>query len=281
MKKLSKVLFGSAILAALVFGFAGCTEDDDDTEGAISGSGKNYSINYENKNSDIYRCYNTSGTKHLGTIGKITFNNQTSSSHDGAMGYIWDLRQSKSVDGAAVKDSGYQNFFVVGFRNNSKPSFYISKFFNVTDLQADNFGSSTTVKEHTEGIAKTSPCEIEVSAWTELSNFPVDTSTSTLTFWVDIYPVYDSSKYGVNITEHSSCTAGSYVVDIYSTDPTVKNFSGTPVKSVEIGTDVTGYKAKPSQGTAAVYANVQPGKTLNGSWTISDYYAEAEEVVEE
>lgn len=281
MKKLSKVLFGSAILAALVFGFAGCTEDDDDTEGAISGSGKNYSINYKNENSDIYRCYNTSGTKHLGTIGKITFNNQTASSHDGAMGYIWDLRQSKSVDDAAVKDSGYQNFFVVGFRNNSKPSFYISKFFNVTDLQAGNFGSSKIVTKHTDGIAKTSPCEIEVCSWTELSDFSVDTSASTLTFWVDIYPVYTDSKYGVNIAKHDSDAAGSYVVDIYNTDPTVKDFSGSPVKSVLIATDVTGYTAKPSQGTAAVYANVQPGKTLNGSWTISDYYAEAEEVVEE
>ena len=201
------------------------------------------------------------------------------------MGFIWDLKQSKSVEGAAVTDSGYQNFFTVGIRNNKgKPQYYISKFFNVTDLQATNFGaynSSTgkaiTVTSHAEGIAKTTPVEIVVSDFTSLGSSVL--SNGTLTVYVDIYPVYSGSAYGSNIANHSSDDAGSYVVDFYDEDPTA-NTSATPIASKTIGTSVTGYTAKPGQYTLGVYANVYAYQTLNGAWYLAKDYADAE-VVEE
>ncbi len=264
-----------------------CSEDDDDPNEMITGSNKNYSINYDNSDSSATsRGYKTTTFKHLGELVKITINNQSSSSKDGVIGFIWDLKQSKSVDGAAVTDSGYQNFFAVGIRNNKEtPEYYISKFFNVTDLQADNFGawdSSTnkavTVSSHADGIAKTTPAELVVSNFKSLTSSVL--SNGTLTVYVDIYPVYSGSKYGVDIANHSSDADGSYVVDFYNADPTDSSANATKLDSVVIGTDSTGYTAKPDQYTLGVYANVYGYKTLNGAWYLAKDYADAE-VVEE
>lgn len=284
--KISKIFWGGVALAALSFGFVSCSEDDDDPNEMITGSNKNYSIAYTNDSGEVSRGYNTTTFKHLGELVKITINNQTASSYDGVMGFIWDLKQSKSVEGAAVTDSGYQNFFTVGIRNNKgTPQYYISKFFNVTDLQATNFGahnSSTgkaiTVTSHAEGIAKTTPVEIDITNGF-LSLGSSFLSKGTLTVYVDIYPIYENSSYGSNIAKHSSDAAGSYVVDFYAEDPTA-NTSATPIATETIGTNITGYTAKPGQYTLGVYANVYAYQTLNGAWYLAKDYADAE-VVEE
>lgn len=296
MKLSKKILaaFSAATLLATAAVFTSCTEDDNDTEGAISGSGKNYTINYTNSSTtDIYRCWNTTTFKHEGELVKITLNSQTASSHDGVMGFVWDLRQSK--DAAAVGDAspaitekGYQNFFVAGFQwHEGTPRYYISKYFNVTDVQAENFGASTTVNTHGAGILATEPKEIEVQTWKNLTK-PELAADGTVTLWMDIYPVFTKTKsdstteqstYGKNISAHSSTAAGSYVVDLYDTDPS-SDETVSPFESTTITTDVTGYTAEPTQGTLAVYANVQPEKTLTGAWNLVTDYA-ADEVVEE
>ena len=293
-KKLLALVGGVAILAS-AFVFTSCSEDDDDTEGAISGSGNNYSITYKNEDTvNIYRCTNTTTFKHLGELVKIEIKNQTTTSKDGVMGFIWDLKQSKDAEPVtegstttkpAITASGYQNFFSIGFQKNYENSssyvrYYVSKFFNVSDLQADNFGVSkgNIVKTHKDGIGANTPKEIEVQTWKKLEKVKVD-SNGTVTVWVDIYPVYAKSTYGQNYRDHSSDADGTYIVDIYTADPTVAT-TATPVETVTINPSVTGYNAKPAQGTLAVYANVQPQKTLNGSWELKKDYAAAE-VVEE
>jgi hypothetical protein len=287
--KISKfVKLGALALLATSLCFVGCeVEDDDDSEGAISGSNKNYSINYTNSSSDIYRCWNTTTFKHLGEVVKIQVNSQTSSSKDGNMGFVWDLCQSKDAINnnsktLGHKDSGYQNFFVVGLQwNAGTPRYYISKYFNVTNLQAENFGAARTVSSHDAGIQATDPVEIAVVGWKNLtaSDFALDTSGS-FTAYVDIYPVYTNSTYGCNKTAHTSDEAGSFVVEIYNADPTATNANLTPKATKTIDPNVTGYTAKPAQNTLAVYANVQPSKTLKGTWYLAKDYAEAETVEE-
>lgn len=294
MKLSKKVLaaLSTAALLATAGVFVSCAEDDDDPENAITGSGSNYEINYANSSkTDIYRAYKTTTFKHEGELVKITLNNQETTTHNGAMGFIWDLCKSK--DAAPVTsgtetitpvatDENLKNFFVVGFRNNSTaPQMYISKFFNVSDLQADNFGAKTTVTTHQAGITATEPKELEVvKAWNvaDLSDIDI-ASDKTLTFWVDIYPVFENSKYGVNYAAHANLAAGSYVVEVYAADPT-GDTPGDPVFVKTIATNITGYTAEPTQHTLAVYANVQPEKTLSGSWNLAKDYA-ADEVVEE
>ena len=293
MKLSKKILAAFSVAAMLVTAalFVGCKEEEDD-EDAIKG----WTVDYTNSSStDIYRAFESTSFKHLGEIVKITFNNQDSASHDGVMGFIWDMRQSKSVTGAAITEEGYRNFFVFGFNgcgvtsNNEKvgPRYYISKYFNIPEgkLNEDNFGAmknttdADTVDSHAAGITETAPKELVVRNWKKLDGLSI-AEDKTLTVWLDVYPVYENSKYGVDIANHSSDDAGSYVVDIYDNDPRSTKVTATKLDSVKIGTDKTGYTAKPSQGLLAKYFNVQPSKTLSGSWNFAKDYAEAE-VVEE
>ncbi len=289
MKLTKKLLaaFSAAAMLATAAVFTSCTEDDDDTENAISGSGKNYSINYTNSNSEIYRCWNTTSFKHEGELVKVVFNNQTSTSKDGNLGFVWDLCQSKDAanpNSATLghTDKGYQNFFVVGAQNNEGTfRYYVSKYFNVTDLQANNFGASTYVTTHDAGIAETAPVEIECKAWTNLDTYAnLADSDGSVTLWFDIYPIYTGSTYGANYETNSSADAGTYIVDVYDADPTDDSASANLLSTTTIAPNITGYSAEPSQNTLAVYANVQPSKTLNGTWYLAADYAAAEAVEE-
>lgn len=286
--KISKKLLAAFSVAAMLvtaLSVTGCKKEDDE-DNAIDGN----AINYTNTSDGIYRAYMSTSLKHLGEIVKITFNNQTASSHDGVMGFIWDYKEAKSVDGSSAKadkkDDTY-NFFVIGFNglgnpsNTGKPRFYISKYFNVPKgkLDADNFGASVKSNTHAEAISKTEPNEIVVKDWTTLDGVSI-AADKTLTFWVDIYPVYPDSSYGVNIGNHRNDDAGTFVVDIYGADPTTTATARKLLESVTIDTSVTGYTAKPEQAYLAKYANVQPKKTLSGNWRFLKDYAE-DEVVEE
>lgn len=292
MKLSKKVLaaFASMAAVAMVGTFVSCTEEDDDTEGAITGSGKNYSINYTNDKADIYRCWNTTTFRHEGELVKITFNDQTSSTHNGAMGFVWDLgKSSDTINNSTVTlgatDANAKNFMIVGFRNQSSGlQYYVSKFFNVTDLQADNFGATTAnkVTTHDAGIAKSVPCEIDVTNGWKSAGISTITD-GAITAWVDIYAPVKDKKYGLPYatTAYAEETTGEYIVDIYDTDPTATDFDGRkPVASTTVSAEITGYNAEPAQKTLAVYANVQPSKTLSGSWNLAKDYA-ADEVVED
>lgn len=288
--KLSKKVLAAMSASALLLTagiFTSCTEDDDDTEGAISGSGKNYSINYTNSGTDIYRCWNTTSFKHEGELVKVVINNQSSSTKDGNMGFVWDLCQSKDAANPnsvtlGHTEKGYQNFFVIGAQNNKGTiRYYISKYFNVTDLQADNFGASKTVASHDAGIAATDPVEIAVQGWKNLSDAKI-ASDGTVTLWFDIYSPVKDKKYGVPYAT-TACTedaTGVYYVDIYDADPTDSTVTANKIGSSTIESSITGYSAEPTQNTLAVYANVQPSATLNGSWYLAADYAAAEAVEE-
>jgi hypothetical protein len=288
--KLSKKVIAAMSASALLLTagiFTSCGEEDDDTEGAISGSGKNYSINYTNSGTDIYRCWNTTSFKHEGELVKVVFNNQESTSHDGNLGFVWDLCQSKDAknpNNVALghTEKGYQNFFVIGAQNKQGTiRYYVSKLFNVSNLQADNFGASKTVSTHDEGIAATDPVEIEVKKWTKLSDASI-ASDKTVTLWFDIYPLFENSKYGVPYatTAYADSEYGTYVVDIYDADPRDTTVTAKKLDTVTIDSTITGYSAEPTQNTLAVYANVQPSKTLSGSWNLASDYAAAEAVEE-
>jgi hypothetical protein len=296
--KLSKKLafLGAAALLATAV-FVGCTEEDDDEAGAISGSGKKYSVNYTNEKTastesdGVYRAYKTAGTRHLGALVKITIKNQETDSHDGNMGFIWDLKQSKDaasvVEGStttapAVTEKGPRNFFAFGCQWQKGLGFryYVSRYFNVTNIQDKNFGATTKVTTYKDGILATEPKEIAVQDWKELSDVKIN-SDKTVIVWADIYPVFNGSKYGVPYAETACATDdqnGYWIVDLYDSDPTKDG--ANKLDSVIIDSSVTGYTAKPAQASAGVYMNVQPQSTLTGAWDFSNFYAEAE-VVEE
>ena len=297
MKLSKKVIaaMSAAVLLAMAGTFVSCGEDDDDEEGAISGSNKNYTVSYTNEGSDTYRAYNTTTFKHLGELVKITINNQTASSVDGAMGFIWDLQDSKDApsvtEGTTVTKPAAtegKNFLVVAVRNNAgKLEYYVSKYFNVTDLQAKNFGASKTVESHKDGILATEPVELTVSVpdannggFTKITDATIE--DGNINVWLDVYPVYDGSKYGIKYSEtaYAGDVPGAFIVDVYTSDPTATDSTKTTAASVTVYPDDSGYSAKPDQHYLGVYTNILSGKTLNGTWNLAQDYA-ADEVVED
>lgn len=293
MKISKKTLVALSLAAAVMAGgfFTSCSEEDDDPAGAITGSNNDYTVTYTNTADDVYRCTNTTALKHKGALVKITIDNQNATSNDGVMGFIWDLRQSKSAkswtEGTTtttpkITEDGFQNFLVFGFKNESGTiKRYVSKYFNVTDIQAKNFGASETVSSHKEGIVKDTPCEIEIKKYSdEMTGTLSINADKTLTVWADIYPVYENSTYGVADTNKTSENYGAYVVDLYNSDPKLTTPQATKVDSILIPSTVTGYTAAPDNGTLAVYSNIHGGKSLSGTWKFADTYG-ADEVVEE
>ena len=131
--KIMKKIAAVTIAAAALFAFAGCSDADDPNE-MITGSNKNYEIDYTNTTKDVSRGYNTTAYKHAGAAVQLDFENASNTVEGGVMGLIFDLEEK---DGA-------KSFNVIGVKTkdaNGKLGYYVSRFENVTDLQAENFGT--------------------------------------------------------------------------------------------------------------------------------------------
>lgn len=253
--KLSKILFGGAVLA-LSLAFVGCATDDD-TEGAISGSGSKYTLDYTNAGEGTYRCYNGTNLKHESMTTKITLKNQSADADfAGVMGVMFDFKDSAEVSKA-------KDFFVVGlnynYRTKGKLYWYVSKMKNIVDIQAGNFGASTTA-------TGTDPHETEFVALESESYSKTPKTNGDLVVVVNVVAKED----------------GGYTVNLYDEDDL--GTDGKPLEtavafaSTEINAGHTGYD-KPTQSKLAVYANIQSKKTLQGTWEFTDVVKEAEELI--
>ena len=255
--KMTKVLFGAAILG-LVFGFASCKQDDDPND-MISGSNNNYPLEYTNDGSDVSRGYNTSTLKHAGALVEIKFTEV--SGNGGIMGFIFDYEQTNKKS----------TFDVIGVRHDG--AYYISKFEDIVDLQAQNFGAKTTA-------ADGEPKETEIVAWSntspkKLANW--DSSTKTAYLWIvqsedgSQYDVYNLTSDMANAVEVKDANKGKLVYK----DTT----KGDVVLPTPLGTIATGYTAQ-TQKKYGVYANVYNKSTVKGTWKLLGSYLEAN-VIEE
>ena len=97
----------------------------------INGSGNYYYTEYMNESStENRRAVMTSSLKHAGCLVKITFDKDSiacgTNSVAGNMGLLFDFNKG--------------TFFIICIRSDGK--FYVSKYENVTNFDADNFGTS-------------------------------------------------------------------------------------------------------------------------------------------
>lgn len=106
----------------------------DDTENVIKGSNDNYTINHTNNESVNYRAYKETALKHAGALVKVTFNDGESVTKASKMGVIFDLKAN-----ADNKDA--IDFYAIAVGQDGGGSYYVSKFTNVTDIKAYNFGT--------------------------------------------------------------------------------------------------------------------------------------------
>ena len=262
MKKIAVAVFAGA----MVFGFASCGGAGDDPEGAIKGSGKNYSIDYTNEGTEVYRAYRDTAFKHAGACVQIDFLNVTEETkRAGVMGLIFDL----------VEKDGKKSFNVIGLRTanaNGDLEYYISRFENVTDIRAQNFGAPEKGYEGNGATEKTI-----VKTWGQAQGY-FDSTDKTVT----VYPYAILKQNGEK-----------WQYECYLLNNKIKNLDsdGNPIdedgnkveldskKAVIIETSYT----ELTQTNFAVYANIYAKSdkkdaercgTLQGKWTYRGDYKE-------
>lgn len=281
-KKLLALAGGVAILAS-AFVFTGCkSEDDDDENGMISGSNNNYTIEYTNNTGDVSRGYATTTFKHLGALCQITLKKGSDS---GAMGYIWDLESNSTRE---AKDP--RVFCIAGFNYNhtasGKVAYYVSRYRNITDVAANNFGATTATNDF---MTSTTPVEKVYLGLTESNSFePTKDANGNVVVTIDVYEDGTFTK-DENGKRTYTTYNGGFKVDIYDgavTAADIKSKNITPKATATIPAADLGYTVTDAtkhvvpQRNGAVYANVYAKSTVTGSWKYVDTYSAAE-VVEE
>ena len=274
--KLSKVLLSSAVAAALVFGFAGCSSDDD-SENAFSGKKVDFDNAYvtiaddgtvknakENDNGAIenidyyYRAFNKLAQKHYGSTCVITLTPQSSTHYDGVAGFVFDMTEN---------DDKTYNFLIASVRYDPATKTlgtYISKFTkalikdnnfskasNFTDLNGEKLSTvatSTGAKE--EEIAKGNN-----STYYNFNkaDFAIDSKTGNL---IVVVKVTQNEK------------TGDYTVSYYKSLEDSKTDTNV-VKSFTIEdskTTANGY----TQEKMAMYVNIYPGQHFVGEFKFKD-----------
>lgn len=302
--KISKKLLAAFSVAAMLvtaLSVTGCKkEDDDDPVGAITGSNNNYSVNYNNTNgyaadtvndkksgsSGVYRAWNRTTFKHQGALTKVTLKkgNGAAGKNDGVMGVAWDLQTSKGED--AASDATAETFNVFGIRNDAGTlKCYVSRYFNITNKQANNFGAAETSTANPATVP-TGAFEYDVS-----NGFQPLWSAGTgdeVSVWVDVFAKLSSSTPNSNDeglplsktilgSDYTNAAAGSWFVVFYNADPTVEANANTlqtagnktfviPAKTASaIGSGYDSTMTTSTQKKQAVYANVYKGGWLNGA----------------
>ena len=271
--KLSKILLTGAVLAAAMTAFVACVQEDDPND-MIDGSGNNYTLEYTNDSTEISRGYVSTRLQHAGCLAKVTFD-KSSDVGGGVMGIVFDL-QDNATNPDAV------DFNVVAFRTTSDGAeYYISKFANVTDTQANNFGAPA------KDYAGNGATETEVvKAFKAVPSNAVTTSAEgkSVYIWFVQKPTTGENptmQYEVYFLPESIASKAETKDlnndngDLFDKETGV----ALDVSSYKAGTIATAY-TEQTQKKFAVYANVYANKTVSGTWEFLGTYKEAN-VVEE
>lgn len=264
MKKLLSVV--AAALVALTF--VGCDGllQKDDTEGAIKGAGTKYTVEYNNEGTDAYRAYKATTLKHAGALVKVTFD--TTDVASSKMGVIFDLKDS--VSGAKdAEDKAARDFYCIGIGAGDK-SYYVSKFTNIVDIQAKNFGATTTATGN-------DPKEVEIVTWTQnnFTKLPAAAEDGTVSVYV-YYKALTDGSFDYKILNITDEVAKAFDLKTGTFDSSVILFEGNTLAKAGAEFEACD-EGKQPQNKVAFYAQIAPGKELKGSWNVIGTYLEAED----
>lgn len=252
-------------VTAAVIGLVSCSNGDD-PENAIKGSGKKYSIDYTNEGSKLYRAYSNTAFKHAGACVQIDFENvNTKTVRAGVMGIIFDL----------VEEKGVKSFNVIGLRTSDTEGgleYYVSRFTNVTDIRAQNFGAP---EDDYEGNGATE--KPILSAWQKGKGIK-DSENNTVTVYPYAILKQNGSKY------QYECYLLTNKIKTLDSDGNPINEDGNKVDlSTETPVVIETNYTELTEKKLAVYANIyaksdEKGKercgTLKGKWTYRGDYKE-------
>ena len=256
MKKIAVAVFAGA----MVFGLVSCGAGDDDPNNMINGSNKVYTIDYTNESKDVSRGYNTTAYKHAGAAVQLDFENASNTVGGGVMGLIFDLEE---------KD-GVKSFNVIGVKTNNangELGYYVSRFENVTDIQAENFGTKLKENPAKETVYVTAFAKANGVKNAEKDTITVyayaieKLNTATQKYEYEVYLLYADTQIGKLDKDGNLVAEDGTAIDLSGVEPVAT-----------IPTEYTG--SQPTQKKLAVYANVYDGKTLKGTWTYRGDYKE-------
>ncbi len=269
MKMVKKVLMGLA-LAGAVLTLAGCIPQVDDTEKAITkNSPTKYTVDYKNESTtDKYRAYKSAATAHAGALVKVVFEDTDNSTNK--MGVIFNLKETKDKKNKINN----REFYIIGLGTSPKTgdaNFYVSKFTNVTDIKADNFGTKFTENK---------AVEVEIVPLAKANNIaiPAEDSDGKITMWV--YYKADKASGGFDyavIEDYEDISKVKIDKDTAITDFAADKIlasgnthtAGGSTKNVvtekEWESDATD---KEIQNGLAFYSMIQPDSTLLGTWEL-------------
>jgi len=261
MKMVKKLLLG-LVAVATVLTLVSCDGllNKDDDAGAITGSGKKYKVSYENEEDVAYRAYKATKLKHAGCLVKVTFDSNDIGTSK--MGIIFDLKDDD-------KNEGAREFYIIGMNPRSdEKNFYVSKFTNVTDIQASNFGTDLT-----ENPAK----EIEIVALNKANNikYPAADDEGKISVYVYYKALKDGSfdwkilNIDDDLAKAYNFTEGNFTSSSVITSGNTKAKAGTEYDACEEGDQ--------PQNKIAFYAQIASKKTLKGSWNVLGTYLEVED----
>lgn len=277
MKMVKKILFG-LVAAAAVLSLASCGIKKDDPEGIIKGTAGNYSVNYKYENADTdatYRAYKPTGFKHAGVLAKVTFDkNDLANIGNSKLGVIFGLKEKK-YNGNTVKD-----FYIIGLGAETNGKYYISKYTNINDIQAVNFGAP-------EGGASAGTLGEKEDVLVNISSITLSTDNEGNEYAYIWFQVYQNGSIEIKIgdIEDDDVTDWSSKTDYQKVDQAPKFKTGA--KTYTIPKSSTEYEewapANQTQINApqdymAIYARVQGSKTLNGKVKFVKDFCEAEDI---
>ena len=174
------------------------------------------------------------------------------------MGLIFDLEE---------KD-GVKSFNVIGVKTNNangELDYYVSRFENVTDIQAENFG--TKLKEnpaketvYVKAFAKANGVKNAEKDTITVYAYAIEKlNTATQKYEYEVYLLYADTQIGKLDKDGNLVAEDGTAIDLSGVKP--------------VATIATGY-TKLTQNKLAVYANVYGNKTLKGTWTYRGDYKE-------
>ena len=266
MKMVKKILLG-LVATASVLSLVSCGLKDD-TNKAMGGTGDKPTIDYENTGTENYRCYKSTSLKHAGAIVKVVFENPEASGIS-KMGVIFDLHENKTNKNAV-------DFYIIGLASNSDcENFYVSKFTNVTDLQAKNFGTELETNPADEDEL------IELSNDNKIpsAKLPAIAEDGSRSYYI-YYKALKEGKYEYAVLDMTDATAKK----LKAKDLSISSMPAgvTVIKSGTISNafDAVTKDDQVPQNKIGCYAMVAPKKTLKGHWDFFNTYLEAEEIEE-
>lgn len=293
--KLSKVLLSSAVAAALVFGFAGCSSDEDannmlkgysislTNDGALTNDGKEKSDN--NEFIKYARSWNVTHSKHVSADATIKIERKTLSTQVGRIknategksctttngsnnaAYIFGLTEGK-VESGDDKGNKTYNFYLLGFRlYGTTPEYFLSYYTGVQDKYCNTDASDFDTDE----LTNTAYEYIAVNAWTPMPANSYSLTDDALTVYIDLAAVANNEEVTKDNYSKLKGSINGYKITLKSSKEDTGISKTVTAKDFTAQTYKNGKKASAledfdiDQGDIGFYAMVGSGKTLVAS----------------